>query len=70
MSDPEVLDKVEDINLDQEDIVDPWTVTSKSDTGIDYDKLISKTLNFLIYFITKIVSLQRSLVVQKSMKPP
>lgn len=23
------------------DQVDPWNVTSKSDTGIDYDKLIS-----------------------------
>lgn len=27
---------------DDGDIVDPWNVTSKSDTGIDYDKLISK----------------------------
>lgn len=24
-----------------EDVVDPWTVTSSSDAGIDYDKLIS-----------------------------
>ncbi len=25
-----------------EDTVDPWNVTSKSDKGIDYDKLIKK----------------------------
>lgn len=28
--------------VDEEDFVDPWTVTSKSDTGVDYEKLISK----------------------------
>lgn len=27
-------------NEDQEDIVDPWNVVSKSAAGIDYDKLI------------------------------
>ena len=26
----------------QEDFVDPWNVTSQSDTGIDYDKLMRK----------------------------
>lgn len=26
----------------EDDIVDPWNVVSKSETGIDYDKLISK----------------------------
>lgn len=26
-----------------DDFVDPWTVSSKSETGIDYDKLISKS---------------------------
>ena len=25
----------------QEDFVDPWNVTSSSDAGVDYDKLIS-----------------------------
>lgn len=25
-----------------EDFVDPWTVAGKSETGIDYDKLIRK----------------------------
>lgn len=28
----------------QGDIVDPWTVSSNSDAGIDYEKLISKNL--------------------------
>lgn len=27
---------------DSEDLVNPWNVESKSDTGVDYDKLISK----------------------------
>lgn len=27
---------------DDEDFVDPWNVESKSDAGVDYDKLISK----------------------------
>ena len=34
----EAVTKSENNNL--EDIVDPWNVVSKSDTGIDYDKLI------------------------------
>lgn len=29
----------------EEDVVDPWNVESKCDTGIDYDKLISKCFN-------------------------
>lgn len=29
-------------DLEEEDIVDPWTVTSKSDSGVDYDKLIKR----------------------------
>lgn len=28
------------INNDEDDVVDPWNVVSKSDTGVDYDKLI------------------------------
>ena len=31
--------EVEDI--DDGDVVDPWNVESKSETGVDYDKLIS-----------------------------
>lgn len=27
---------------EEDDIVDPWNVQSKSDKGIDYDKLISR----------------------------
>lgn len=40
--------KLEDVKVDcekkeeDEDFVDPWNVSSKSDTGIDYDKLIVK----------------------------
>lgn len=29
----------------KEDFVDPWNVTSTSDKGIDYEKLISKLAN-------------------------
>lgn len=35
-------------NGDNSDFVDPWNVASGSDTGVDYDKLISKTLLFLL----------------------
>lgn len=28
--------------VNEDDIVDPWTVTSKSDAGVDYDKLIKR----------------------------
>lgn len=37
-----------------EDFVDPWNVTSSSDKGIDYEKLISKFLIHL-YFITILI---------------
>jgi hypothetical protein len=31
------------VNSDtEEDVVDPWNVVSKSQTGVDYDKLIGK----------------------------
>ena len=47
----EVLEQnMEQLNVQQEstepeeDFVDPWTVTSNSDTGIDYDKLIRKLI--------------------------
>ena len=30
--------------VEEEDIVDPWTVSSKSDKGVDYDKLIGELL--------------------------
>lgn len=34
--------------IHDEDIVDPWNVVSKCDTGVDYDKLISEF--FIIVF--------------------
>lgn len=41
---------VEDSNgAPEDDVVDPWTVTSTSDSGVDYDKLISKLLTFLLW---------------------
>lgn len=34
--------KIDESNkqIEDEDVVDPWTVSSKSDTGINYEKLI------------------------------
>ena len=37
----EVVDNA-DGDDDDDDVVDPWNVESKSDKGIDYDKLIKK----------------------------
>lgn len=36
------------LNDESEDFVDPWNVESQSDTGIDYDKLISESQMHLI----------------------
>ena len=33
---------VDAITAEEEDIVDPWTVSSKSEKGVDYDKLIQR----------------------------
>jgi tryptophanyl-tRNA synthetase len=33
---------VADSGTEEEDVVNPWNVVSKSETGVDYDKLISK----------------------------
>lgn len=43
--------KIEENNVKEgeEDIVDPWNVVSKSDAGIDYEKLISNMLSFIIF---------------------
>ena len=47
MSEKEIKEESPEVKEDaEEDVVDPWNVSSKSDTGIDYDKLVSK-------FITK-----------------
>lgn len=44
----EIINNVEKVQLcdksngaDGDDFVDPWNVVSKSDAGVDYDKLIS-----------------------------
>lgn len=50
MSDENVAEGVDALTLtndlktpvEVEDIVDPWNVSSTSNTGVDYDKLISK----------------------------
>jgi tryptophanyl-tRNA synthetase len=36
---------VNDEDGTEEDVVNPWNVVSKSETGIDYDKLISKYIS-------------------------
>ena len=36
-------------NVENEDVVTPWSVESTDETGIDYDKLISKFLNSYPY---------------------
>lgn len=38
---------VNNTSTEDEDIVDPWNVVGKADTGIDYDKLISNV--FILY---------------------
>ncbi len=32
----------ENVKKEEEDHVDPWTVASNSETGVNYDKLIGK----------------------------
>ena len=41
---------------EEEDVVDPWKVVSKSAKGVDYDKLISKFLCCLLRF-SQLISL-------------
>lgn len=38
-------------DADDGDVVDPWNVTSTSETGVDYDKLISKKCKIKFNFI-------------------
>lgn len=35
-------EQINDLSINDDDVVDPWNVAGKSQTGIDYDKLISK----------------------------
>lgn len=44
------LESSKEVN-DDDDVVDPWNVCSKSKTGIDYDKLISKYLFVFDYLL-------------------
>lgn len=37
-----VEEQINKLAVEDDDYVDPWTVAGKSETGIDYDKLISK----------------------------
>lgn len=34
------------LNTDSEDVVNPWKVTSASEKGVDYDKLIGEFIIF------------------------
>lgn len=45
MGDSEIVKKTEELNVNEDDVINPWEVTSKSEAGVDYDKLISKFLN-------------------------
>ena len=39
----DVTKEVVDLKIENDDdVVDPWTVTTSSETGINYDKLIGK----------------------------
>jgi len=51
MAEDKVAEELSEVQLvdgggEEEDVVDPWNVASKSQTGIDYDKLISQFLFF------------------------
>lgn len=43
MEDAQVEERALNGVAETEDVVTPWTVTSVNDSGIDYDKLISKS---------------------------
>jgi len=43
MSDAQVQERALNGVAEDEDVVTPWMVTSVNDSGIDYDKLISKS---------------------------
>lgn len=50
---PSLEDKVEELKINDDDVVDPWNVTSTSETGVDYDKLIGLTLNHFVFRMFK-----------------
>ena len=46
MAETKLNEEVKKVETEDDDFVDPWSVSSKSDTGIDYDKLIRKFYSF------------------------
>lgn len=56
----EVTDKINGVDIN-EDVVNPWEVSSTSQTGVDYDKLISEYYDFryLCHFSTRRVIIPR-----------
>jgi hypothetical protein len=43
MTDAELVQQTEELSVKEEDdVINPWEVASKSDSGVDYDKLIGK----------------------------
>merc|ERR1712227_437936 len=42
MAETKLNEEVKKVETEDDDFVDPWSVSSKSDTGIDYDKLIRR----------------------------
>lgn len=46
---PELLNNLQ-VSDDTEDVVNPWEVSSSSQKGVDYDKLISTLLIIQILF--------------------
>lgn len=73
MAEDKVAEALSDVNLTEagadDDVVDPWNVTSKADTGIDYDKLISEfwKLVFMSNILTNDVNFQNVLAALKLM---
>lgn len=51
MSSDKVENNVKCVKDTEDDIVNPWNVVSKSDTGIDYDKLISEYIHMVVKII-------------------
>ena len=48
MAETKLNEEMKKAESEDEDFVDPWSVSSKSDTGIDYDKLIRKLEGFAV----------------------
>lgn len=44
---PSLTEQVAELKVD-DDFVDPWNVTSSSDAGVDYDKLIGRNILIIV----------------------